>query len=83
MRFDVKEVKTMDIEMDIERVMELGRKFSGLFLKGLSLEERLEVLKGIPVNERLRDIPVNERFKDIPIHEIEAYLNTMKAQTVR
>jgi hypothetical protein len=43
-----KEGVTMEM-MSPEKVMELGRKFSGLFLSNLSTEERLGLVKDIPV----------------------------------
>jgi len=58
--------------MSPEKIMELGRQYSGLFLSNLSIDERLGLVK---------DIPVNERLKDIPISEIEAYLSSQKAHS--
>ena len=70
--------------MSPEKIMELGRQYSGLFLSNLSIDERLGLVKDVPVNERLKllkDIPVTERLKDIPISEIEAYLSSQKAHS--
>ncbi|ETR66406.1 MAG: hypothetical protein OMM_05671 [Candidatus Magnetoglobus multicellularis str. Araruama] len=67
--------------MTPEKVMELGRKFSGLFLSNLSTEERLGLVKDIPVTERLKDIPIKERLEilnDIPPDLIESYLNSKR-----
>jgi len=71
--------------MSPEKVMELGRKFSGLFLSNLSTEERLGLVKNVPINERLKllkDIPVNDRLEllnDIPPELIESYLNSKRS----
>lgn len=67
-----KEGVTMEM-MSPEKVMELGRKFSGLFLSNLSTEERLGLVKDIPVNDRL------ELLNDIPPELIESYLNSRRS----
>ena len=68
--------------MSPEKVMELGRQCSDLFLSNLSIDERLNLVKDIPVNERFKDIPVNERLEvlnDISPELIEAYLKSKRS----
>ena len=59
----------MQFELTPEHVMEIGKLWGDAFLSTLSNEKKLELVKDIPVHERLKDVPVHERLKDVPVHE--------------
>ncbi|ETR73552.1 MAG: hypothetical protein OMM_06860 [Candidatus Magnetoglobus multicellularis str. Araruama] len=65
----------MNIEMTPESVMEVGKIWGDAFLSTLTTEERLNLVKDVPVHERIKlvqDVPVLERIKlvqDVPVHE--------------
>ena len=60
--------------------MEIGKLWGDAFLSTLSNEKKLELVKDIPVHERLKDVPVHERLKDVSIDTIETILSIMKQQ---
>ena len=59
----------MNIDMTPESVMKVGKIWGDAFLSTLTTDERLKLVK---------DIPVHERIKDIPISELEAIIKLMK-----
>ncbi|ETR68522.1 MAG: hypothetical protein OMM_10443 [Candidatus Magnetoglobus multicellularis str. Araruama] len=81
----------MNIEMTPESVMKVGKIWGDAFLSTLTTEERLNLVKDVPVHERIKDVPVHERMKDIPVHErikdiplseLEAIIEFMKKKKV-
>ena len=74
----------MSVELTPQRVIEMGKKWEELFLKGISVEERLaglkpeERLSGLKPEEVFRNYTPEEVLRNYTPEEIERYLRTLK-----